>query len=251
MQLQLKYLLTTSVLPVLLIFGCLSCNNQSLGDEDIRFVITGNLMGAIKDCVCPHGQPGGLARRKSIFDQLKKSEKQAYYFDVGRLTSDDFTEDEAELLNRLLDELPYHYIICFPEDSIMRISHDTEKLKFHNNYTVKIPLRKRSISIQFSNLDEDEDEKTLGSEILKDNVLHIIGGGGYVETEVIEKDGTLTVYPGLYGEFVVVLDVQFNKHGEINNFAWEAMPTESVLPDSQFHSMIEVYYNAEDVDNAE
>jgi len=79
-------------------------------EEPIRLVVTGNLMGVIKDCKCPHGQPGGLARRKSIFDRIRQDTPEAIFIDCGRLTSDKMDSVEIDLLSNLIEILNYNVI---------------------------------------------------------------------------------------------------------------------------------------------
>jgi hypothetical protein len=68
-------------------------------------------MGAIRDCQCPHGQPGGLARRKTAFDRLRSETPDAIFIDCGRLTANNSEAWEGVLLFRLLDSLKYD-LIC-------------------------------------------------------------------------------------------------------------------------------------------
>jgi len=85
-------------------------------EDHYRLVITGDMMGAINECDCPGGQPGGLARRKSIFDAIRAETPDAVFIDCGKLFSDNMSKDEIELSVELLNLLDYDIISSTKED---------------------------------------------------------------------------------------------------------------------------------------
>ena len=98
------------------------------------------------------------------------------------------------------------------------------------------------LSVMICNWDyTDPDMATVPSDLRSDmpglDVL-IVGGSGNIEPEVVNRDGLLVVYPGVYGEFVMVLDL-WSKNGiDVDRFEWETIATETVAPDSIFVAMI-------------
>ncbi|MDP8240601.1 MAG: hypothetical protein P9X24_16035 [Candidatus Hatepunaea meridiana] len=258
-------------------------------------------MGVIKDCSCPHGQPGGLARRKTVFDNIRKETPNAVFIDCGNLTDKNVNQ---ELLRELLYKLQYDVICCYMCDYERLYSNKTTKLNPGDlplllcNYiydknieTLAQPLVKDDIdpsvliisytsqsilsgtdstaiskdnkllswedtinkygtqSSKFNgivvlvcNWDyNDTDMLTVPPTIIQDwkglDVI-IIGGSGFIEPEVKRENGVITVYPGIYGEYVLILDIWSENGKDISKFEWEVIPTETVMPDSTFEVLI-------------
>ncbi len=102
------------LLALLILFSC----GIIRADETFhRLIITGGLKGAVKECHCPNGQPGGLARRQTIIQQLRsESPAQTTVLDCGRLTRDGEEPLEAVLLGELICLMPYNFICCYLVD---------------------------------------------------------------------------------------------------------------------------------------
>jgi hypothetical protein len=318
----------------------------------IRLVITGNLMGAIRDCRCPHGQPGGLARRKTIFDRIRKETPDAVFIDCGSLTDARMRRVELQLMEELLVTLDYNllcpYLIDFRR-MLDSANYVRVPLNFANYLdlewltraekmdgwplgpdpgdldivpTFKIGAAEITITTFTAFADDDttypnplirldsegfwdgsscggtefhsrpmwvsgsgltayvrnllpgEEERTaldwLGFDsagaIPKDYIrayddsvgtflenpdsalwldkpdLLIIGGGGFVEAEVKKQDGVLVAYPGLYGGYVLVVDLWTEDGKSVSRYEWEAIPTETAAPDSAFNARLTADY---------
>ncbi|MBT7789717.1 MAG: hypothetical protein HN757_12645 [Calditrichaeota bacterium] len=332
-------------------------------NANVRLVVTGNLMGAIRECRCPSGQPGGLARRKTIFDNIRKETPDAIFIDCGRLTRDKvitngFQEkDEIQLLEELYLTLDYDVINSYlvdylrfvnwsaidylgwkrrgmfkyiaPNDlnfSFERVTNPVQmrsldepdnlekwalmrKYNFefgelesdrivvytrtanYENATVDTLISNRfsvaqpydtsdpngineliqsdftstALSVLVNNIvfnkDQSQDESEIPIELydtenLRNLDVVIVGNDGFVEpaveksplvnyypkgTIVSEKD-ILIVHPGLYGEYVIVLDLSIDANYEILNHEWEAIPTAGAKQDSTVHMKIFNFY---------
>jgi len=358
-----------------ILLGGLIASSQLVATEKarpIRLVITGNLMGAIIDCRCPHGQPGGLARRKTIFDRIRKESPDAVFIDCGRITGSMTGAGESEvsegwnvweLTGWLMDSLNYNlvcpYIMdfdrlsgcgarialpysftnlerftyinsfggtvydglrdCLTELSLKRpmmmqlggqnilfatytdytdetdttmerrlaylcylrqddiAMPDTGEIGIlrWDGFTLRFPVdvnRYPGLVIFVRNLGPDEDElpvyywagggpprgriskrqqsegKTYDSLCTREELwwheldLLIVGGGGFVEAEVKQQDGFLVAYPGLYGGYVLVVDLWTKDGKSVSRYEWEAIPTETAAPDSAFNARLTADY---------
>lgn len=130
-------------------------------------------------------------------------------------------------------------------------NNDVRSGKFNRPSITSFPLQSDNdelLTIAVYNLFDDEDEidyttSTWKKIISRDKVkVVIIGGGGFVEPDVRLVDRLLEVYPGVYGEYVLNLAIWVEPDSGISSFQWEAIPTEAVLPDSSFNSIIETFY---------
>ncbi|HHE46555.1 MAG TPA: hypothetical protein ENL08_02480 [Bacteroidetes bacterium] len=277
---------------------------SSEGDDmAFRLAVTSDLRGAIRECHCPHGQPAGLARRKTIFDEIRHETPDAVFIECGSLTD---SQVEPRLLVDLLNELDYDLICCYMVDYERIRSRSTGDSVPVNlplsfcNYTGKergqpFPELKFNRStepglmiITFTSLYNCSEADTvlsgdyqllswdetvaLHSTQVKDFVgvtaavcnwdysdpdmqavppdirselpgldLIIIGGSGYIEPEAVMKNGLLVVYPGVYGEYVLLVDLWSADNVSISRFEWEAIPTETARADPEFVNMIESY----------
>lgn len=272
----------------------------------LRLVITGDLHGAVKDCICPHGQPGGLARRKTIFDDIRRETPDALFIACGSLTDDQNGNELDLLLYGLLFDLHYNLICCYMDDwerlspfIWAEFDPPLEQLPFLNcNIASHRPIEKltqemivgrdsslmvvaytnlanyaekdsifldleyqllnwqetvekysaivkdfKGLSALICNWDyKDPDMPTVPPGLmteLPDLDLIIIGGSGFIDPLVKSGTGLLVVYPGVYGEYVLVLDIWSENGRDVSRFEWEAIPTESVAPDSTFENIIE------------
>jgi len=346
-----------------LIIVSLCCASEN---SDVRLVVTGNLMGAIRECHCPTGQPGGLARRKTIFDDIRNETPEAIFIECGRLTNDKMDEEEIEILKVLLDVLDYDLINCYLIDYYKAVSvclshrdiyympgTNKNRKRSPSNYTslqkcnLNLPFesdllhgkqstwneesldkwelkRKRLFEFSYSGRDsvviatrtanyeyvnvdtvirkrfsldkpydlsvsngknevtpsdfpsnalsvlvrnmvfgddpsQDECEIPMelhGTKYLPNLDVVILGNDGHTEPDVeksplqnyysqeseIPKKDILIVRPGLYGEYVIVLDLEITDDFEIASFEWEAIPSKSVVPDSSMQMFISNSY---------
>lgn len=348
------------ILSTLLIVSFASASENA----DVRLVVTGNLMGAIRECHCPSGQPGGLARRKTIFDNIRSETPDAIFIETGRLTNDKMDGHEIELQKLLLYRLDYDIVNCYLIDfyrvtpglifkgdlkpdqlkSLVPYSGEIDNfwpklntfpfelnldqilgstrrnkspdLTLLNRIRVfefdsvsgnKVVIASRTANYEYALLDslikkrysiekpydisnsggineitpsdfpsdalsilvrnmvigdnpeQDENEIPVelhGSENLKNLDIVVLGNDGYIEPDieksslqnyypensVIPEKDILIVRPGLYGEYVLVIDIDVNDRYDISSFEWEAIPTRSVEPDSSMQSYINQYY---------
>lgn len=327
--------------------------------KDVRLVVTGNLMGAIRECHCPSGQPGGLARRKTIFDNIRQEIPDAIFIECGRLTNDKMGNSEIKLLQDLLTELNYDIVNSYLVDyckflKFVAMDYSTPsgssglvpiivmtEINFSFEGSIQ-PQRKPSsgwressdgwiiqrkrefefqssgnpivVSTQTANYEIASEDNLIGKQfsvlepynlsepsgineitpsgfpsdalsvlvrniVLTDSVADetdiptdlygtknlsnldvvIVGNDGHVEPDVEksplsnyqakgsafpDKD-ILIVRPGLYGEYILVIDLDVNQDYEITSFEWEAIPTRSAVPDSAFESRITDFYNSQ------
>lgn len=324
------------ILILAIIFLCIVfdvvINSNSVPVETpvtVRLVITGNMMGAVKECKCPNGQPGGLARRKIIIDRIKQEILPTVLIECGSLTDEEIKPFEAELFTSLMIRSEYDVICSYITDldrlltthpdpaSIGKLPlminnlMSVEKQSFNNlgdrhrsitlaGYSIsqsgEIPwilnLNQTYLMIltfthmsklkteqdnqleneysllnwqQFADLIiqqiddyrglvglvynwQDRDDEIplfpadIGTVIPGIDII-IIGGTALVEPEVKSEDGLLTIQPGIYGEYVLIVDLWSENRVEISRFEWEVIPTETALPDSTFQSIIDSYYN--------
>jgi len=110
------------------------------------------------------------------------------------------------------------------------------------------------LSVLICNWDyTDTDMATVPPDI-KSNIpgldVLIVGGSGNIEPEVVDREGLLVVYPGVYGEFVMVLDLWSGNGVDVDRFEWETIATETVVPDSTFTRMVLDYHQQTDRDLA-
>ena len=253
-------------------------------ENHYRLVITGDMMGAINECDCPGGQPGGLARRKSIFDAIRKETPDAVFIDCGKLFSDNMSKEEIELSVDLLNLLDYDLIRSnrFDFDKLdsaktLKALTDQEfsmfggKLKFGwNGFQIwqqpnskKItPKPDLSISIGIDN------NKYKGMDFgmtfpLQQSDIGIFYDSGYTEPNVevlhhevhtgvaeIRYDQTILIAkPSMYGEHVLLLDVwMHDTWPTISRFEWQSIATETYPPDSTFQAKIDLIYK-DKIDN--
>ncbi|NQT35214.1 hypothetical protein HQ587_08490 [bacterium] len=298
----------------------------------VRLVITGNMMGAIKECKCPSGQPGGLARRKIILESIKQEMPLPVLIECGSLTDEEIKPFEAELFTSLMVKSDYDIICSYITDLNRLLATHPDptsvgKLPLMMNNLMSVEKQSRnnlgdkhgSITLTgypsadesqagetpwISNLNQtylmiltfthmsklkteqdillENDYNLLNWQQFGDQIkqqiddyrgltglvynwqdrddeiplfpadirtvipgidLVIIGGTALVEPEVKSEDGLLTIQPGIYGEYVLIVDLWSENRVEISRFEWEVIPTETVLPDSTFQSIIDSYYS--------
>ena len=143
--------------------------------HDVRIVVTGNLMGAIRECKCPTGQPGGLARRKTVFDNIRQETPEAIFIECGRLMNDKMDEEEIEILKILLNVIDYDIVNCYLIDyyraTPVRLSHrdmfyrpGVKKMtrRLSSNYT---HLQKCAINFPFKSDPQQEKQSTWTEEL--------------------------------------------------------------------------------------
>lgn len=245
-------LLKKILLTFLFLFTAINCRAQ----EHFRFIITGNLNGAIKNCKCPNGQPGGIARRKAIFDRLRGNAPEEYFIDCGNISRNSNSVDELDLLVKLYKLLNYDYINCYLnkfKKNPNSCEENSNKLKvlistpgIDNFFRAWIDSKPEiGITVLLKNLSNSENEDDpvvafLDSFSGKEELdILIVGGGGFIHPDVVDHEGTLLVYPGIYGEYVTVLDIWTVNGNEISKFEWELIPSEGVKPDSEFVALID------------
>ena len=272
-----------------------------ISSDSAHLVVTGNLKGAVKECVCPHGQPGGLARRKTIFDRIRQEQPESVFVDCGKLLGKEpdssgvdkiirlYKRLSYDLLSHHLDDyraivklgftkqlielpvmfdIPYDCLIDLDDTAIRLNDYFTRGLVDKNSgnarmlssagwemlfYTYRGSHDSNDNAGEFPgligiiyNLSIDEDNVGVefftnpdSSGFIPGVDVVIIGGGGYIESEVIEENDVLVIYPGVYGEFVLQIDIRSETGTEVSGFEWVVTPTESVIPDSTFNSIIE------------
>jgi len=253
-------------------------------EDHFRLVITADMMGAINECDCPGGQPGGLARRKSIFDAVRLDKAKTVFIDCGTLLKDDMSTAEINLTFDLLDLLSYD-LISYTDHDYKFITKTTD----FQSSTLKGNLSKQRSSfldgnIYITALSGDNSvakgwESTVSQtgisvialnedvagkfQILPDEIeqssfpldIIIFYGSGYIEAGVepyqlkgSSGDGStiskeiLIARAGIYGEYVLVIDIWTEDGDEVSRYEWEAMPTEAYPPDSTFHAKINYIY---------
>jgi len=332
----LKHLI--SLAPILLLTAVLALPPAASAESRVRLVVTGNLMGALKECRCPHGQPGGLARRKTIFDRLRAETPDAVFIDCGKIIRKDTDSSEIVLFGRLMMGLDYDLICGYIVDyeALAHAGFDVEVLPFNfanlewirivdslpNPFSASIKERRDSyklsrtriikssdtnllfftgtqfddqpdsIAIAYKNawfhprfgqwtyrlreldprqskldleqfpgfiiivrneigLGEDEEEGLFNTTAVSARRcpgldLMLVGGGGFVEAEVTQQDGLLVAYPGLYGGYVLVIDLWTEDGRSVSRFEWEAIPTENAKPDPGFQTEIDGVYTKQE-----
>lgn len=224
----------------------------------------------MKNCVCPSGQPGGLARRKTIFDRIRQNDPETIFIDCGELFKSKPDSIEVNLLVELYRLLDYNLVSPYIKDYALverYVSTGELPLSFRDILGIKridtqtsiVSLdvsngnvhHERALTVATYNYCDDEDEVDYDNSdwkkaFCKDGLdVVIIGGGGFIEPTVKRKSGFLEVYPGVYGEFVLLLELILKPESGISSFQWEAIPTESALPDSSFKAIIERVYATE------
>ncbi|NQU04591.1 MAG: hypothetical protein HQ568_00750 [Calditrichaeota bacterium] len=102
---MIRILFLLSLHLLIAFFTDLSADDKK---ADITLVITSDLKGAIRECQCLYGQPGGLARRKTIFDQIRRKTPEAFFIESGDLTNE---RNEIALFIDLFIRLKYD-LIC-------------------------------------------------------------------------------------------------------------------------------------------
>ncbi|MCF7809476.1 hypothetical protein K9N50_00660 [bacterium] len=290
------------------------------GNADLRLVITGDLKGAVRECACLYGQPGGLARRKNIFDQIRREMSEALFIEYGNLTNEQtnplllkdlFNKLKYDLIcpymidyDRLQDDLgdsvnsqklPFYFsnlkenncdsfVSCnlsciirdvgfekkpttYSKNELLIISFTSLYNKAETDTTPKMynynlmdwdetigrfrnTIKEfKGISVlicnwDYANLDMQTVPESIDIDLPGLDVI-IIGGSGYVEPEVREECGVLSVYTGNYGEYIMVLDLWKNTSSGVSKYEWQAIPTEIAEPDSLFSKEIEKFYKLE------
>lgn len=335
---MLRFMFKRGIMRALILFSLIP-TAKLLAEADIRVVATGNLMGALKACHCPHGQPGGLARRSTIFRRIREKSPRALFIDCGRLTSDKLDPGESALLRNLVQRLDYDIVNCYLEDFFhlafppgqfakpgipagwntadegmpdeinlpftMRYSGDSSQAVFVERRDIRTSFYRGSQIIEVITLTANDEtrgeipvtlrhyvsstgydinrcsfsseqapfpmpdsvftlvlwntvEDTAGVEEplekimdelhggLENADLVIVGGGGYIEPEVRRVENLLYALPGVYGEYVLVIDLWLDDDNHVTAFEWEAVPSESALPDSSFDATISGYYRNQD-----
>ncbi len=380
--------LTTAIILLVLLMTV----GQSIATEHQRFIITGNLKGAIKDCKCPNGQPGGLARRLTIIRQLQhEAPYKNTVIDCGRITGENPDSLELALTMDIYRDIYYNFVNCYLIDyhqltfggkytyydtltgdhgywndpryrqrfsamcsrkNFREMSNLTDSLKdipylplpfmlqgldlpyFHDvvdkdsvstlqliigDYPIPFTsadsfhvfrienfrrqndhfnimsmkgVCKNTFDLQTAPFDQDfmfasmgdglskfyhtelsntvepfpkqfsekglsinirnlieTDEYIEPTEVvdLNDSAyaeldLLILGGGGYIEPEVIKVNNTLVAHPGMFGGHVLAVDIWSEDGHSISRFEWQAIPTESALPDSGAQAKINSVY---------
>jgi|GEM_PF-6493791 len=89
---------------------------DSTQTSNLRLVVTGNMKGSYKSCHCPWGQPGGLERRKTIFDRLRGERADNIFIDCGRLTHEHLDSCETAVIMDLMGQLNYSAIVPYVVD---------------------------------------------------------------------------------------------------------------------------------------
>lgn len=103
-------------------------------EDHFRLVITGDMMGAINECDCPGGQPGGLARRKSILDAIRAESPDAVFIDCGKLFDNVMSQTELALVWDLLKLLEYDLVSGTEYDNIILEDRDKTSASYKANY---------------------------------------------------------------------------------------------------------------------
>lgn len=294
--------------------------SQLRAEDFQRFIITGNLKGAIKDCKCPNGQPGGLARRVTIIRELQhEAPHMNLVIDCGRITGENPDELELVLTGDLYTQMGYDYVLPYYIDFLSYIHEPfsypflpfipnlwegviprkaiANPLSDENEYKVRytdVENRiKLAIFFQTAKFDQDymfegnrnssvgimypASEKivqkmpdSFPSDSLSINIrnlietdeyidpvevidlndpayaeldLLILGGGGYIEPEVIKVNNTLVAHPGIMGGHVLAVDIWTEDGHSISAFEWQAIPTASALPDSSAQAKVNAVYD--------
>ena len=294
-----------------------------IAEDHFRLVITADMMGAINECDCPGGQPGGLARRKSIFDVVRVETPDAVFIDCGTLSINKMKYNEIDLTVELLDALDYNLINGSRDDFMItmgkprfqtnkneNISGEMVTIKKYNlpfsyglfslvaftitrdyekninpfqynlammdgkikvtpissgwitpdTYSWDFSITQTGISIIVSGLVESDNREfpSIPSGEKESNYpldLVIFSGGGYVDASVetfsisrtdsggsVKAKKILVARAGIYGEYVLVIDIWTEDGNEISRFEWEAIPTEVYPPDSTFQAKIDRIY---------
>lgn len=118
--------------------------------------------------------------------------------------------------------------------------------------TEQIPLVSKGINVLLYNIVEKRGDDSFGKTVPEDvrntsgyDVV-ILGGGGFFEPEVLELENKnngsekrIAIFPGVYGEYIVQLDLWFNNKGNIEKFEWELHYTGTVMPDETVKQRIE------------
>lgn len=220
--------------------GCSSAAETIPPCQRIRLVITGDLLGAIQSCDCPYGQPGGLDRRKTIFDRIRTETPDAVFIDCGRLWKKQPDSLETALLGDLMDRLQYDFV-----------RHDSAA---QGNSSVLNIASIRTMIWNLSDVESDEwDDEQFQSDFfdrLADYDLVIIAGGGMVESRVERRENLTVAYPDTYGSHILVIDMWCQASSSdttiIDHYEWEAIQTETAAPDSVFKTKIDQFYNQRD-----
>ena len=109
---------------------------------------------------------------------------------------------------------------------------------------------KQTLKVMICNWDYRDPDMPLIPETIDEDIpgldVLIIGGSGNIEPEVVKQNELLVVYPGMYGEFIMVFDLWTENGTDVSKFEWETIPTETVLPDSVFLSLIDKTYKDRD-----
>lgn len=248
-------------------------------EDQYRLVITGDMMGAINECDCPGGQPGGLARRKSIFDAIRAETPDAVFIDCGKLFSDNMSEEEIILSMELLKLLDYDIISSTKHgydilDSAKilnamtyqnmtklngKLIIDSYKNHYYSIHNSDHHVKPSNLSINILNDDDFEAQPINPLAHLNFSLtdIHINYGSGIIDSNVEEfhhkvhtgpaemgyDQLTLTIRPSMYGEHILVLDIWVGGFGRsILRYEWESIATETYPPDSTFQAKIDQIY---------
>lgn len=302
---------STYLISILLAFFI--ANGEVIAENNaIRFVIMGNISGVLRECICPQGTSGGIARLTTAIEQIRKDSPNAIFLDGGRLTSRFNNDDEIRLLADLyydlrmdvnnfyledyflfhraelaleqlfcgsqhkmyipfkqleagkLERINQHIVIkkASVDVNITTVTANFDFTKSHKDlvklwhyiegYNVidrsrdpeAIPQANEGLNVLMYNLVESQEDVDFGKNVpaevesAKGYDVVIIGGGGFFEPELREclsnkETGKtkLVVFPGVYGEHIIVLDIIVDGDGGIVSYEWELLFTGSVLPD--------------------
>ncbi len=225
---------TALIVFTLLMFGCA----KDVDNQTIRLVITGNLKGAYKSCSCPKGQPGGLARRATIFKEIRSETPDAFFVDCGSFERDIRIQKGARTL---LFELMRMFNYDVRENSFPQGGNPFRGITRFNlpsDTTIHVLIMNISDRIDGPTEEYDFLDKLI-KRVSSYSDLIIIGGGGFVNPHIEERDSILVAYPGTYGSHVLVVDLWTDHKGNITKHQWEAISTKGVEPDSLISRLID------------
>jgi len=166
---------------------------------------------------------------------LKQETPDAILIDCGLLYRTSMNAKEKNILTNMMGK--FNYLIRCYGDSIDGLA-QSFNLPKHSSYKVFV-----------KNISESEDEQLIETNCetdfynnFTDYDLVIMGGGGFIKPEIVERGSTLFAFPGTFGSHVLVLDLSFNQDMELISYDWRAMQTKGVTPDSAMQSEINTYY---------
>lgn len=213
----------------------------------VRVVVTGNLNGYIRECRCPDGSPGGLARRKTAFDRIRAATPGAIFIDCGEVLRPGMSEAEVRLADELYQSLPYHFVWARTASARLPLP-PGDAPKAQPQWVGPPPAAMVTVDQGLTLMvaaEPDTGAEADWAAVWKVQPaidLLIVGGGGYVQANVEKVGAGRVARPGLNGGEILVIDLFTDGRGAVERCEWQVIPTESVAPDSTFQAIIERVY---------